>query len=103
MNNALVGRLGSGGAAGRNTIIARRRDNIRPRPKGNFGCVGKTQSGESIVVHAEVMPNGRRHIQARPSFESVLGLSRPAEHEVEVVLMVRTNILPLGVAFLFEK
>jgi hypothetical protein len=49
-----------------------------------------------IVVHAEVMPHGRRHIEPSPGIESVTRLSRVPEDKTEIVLATRSDILPLG-------
>jgi hypothetical protein len=44
------------------SIVARGRNDFRPRSFGNIGFIGKAPIGQFIVAHSEVMPDGGRHI-----------------------------------------
>jgi len=78
------------------TVIARGRDNLRPRPGRNVVRLNEAPRRSMIVVHAEVMPRGGRHIEPSPGIESVTRLGRVPEDKSEIVLATRSDILPLG-------
>jgi len=59
--------------------------------------IHETPFGQRIVGHAEVMPDRWRQIQPGLGVESVERHVCVAEHEPEVVLAARTDILPLRV------
>ena len=44
------------------SIVARGRDDFRPRSFGNIGFICKAPIGQFIVAHSEVMPDGGRYI-----------------------------------------
>jgi hypothetical protein len=46
----------------RQTIVARRGDNLGPRPGRNMGYIHKAPKGGFVVCHPEVVPYGKRCI-----------------------------------------
>src|SRR3954463_2204907 len=76
-------------------IVTRGRDGFRPRSFGNISFVCKAPTRQIVVVHAEVVPNRGRYIQAGPRIKDVERHEGIAEYEVEIILAARPDILPL--------
>src|SRR5262245_40165536 len=79
-------------------IVARGRNDVHPRPGRNIARLHEAPGSRTIVVHAEVMPNGGRHIESSAGIESVTRLGGIAEDKTEIVLSTGPDILPLGEA-----